>query len=145
MRQKLKFGKQSAADEPGEDHDKGGIVNGGGAPKPTGISRRITNCSNIIHKFEIVQQPVTFIKYRPWFDFTNRLSHNSTYHIVTSLGEGRNINKYIPGQRVYSLARGDKNPCLMLSAFADPKRALVDEDMISAALAILNDGDDGSE
>jgi hypothetical protein len=72
-------------------------------------------------------------------------THNSTYHIVTSLGEGRNINKYIPGQRVYSLARGDKNPCLMLSAFADPKRALVDEDMISAALAILNDGDDGSE
>jgi hypothetical protein len=72
-------------------------------------------------------------------------ARNPTYHIVTSLGEGRNINKFVPGQRVYSLAQGDKNPCLMLSTIADPKRALVYEEMVCAALAILSDPDDGDD
>ena len=72
-------------------------------------------------------------------------AHNPTYHIVTGLDEGRSINRYIPGPHIYSLAVGDRNPCLMLSMFADPKRALVDEDMICAALSILSDPDDGSE
>jgi len=72
-------------------------------------------------------------------------ARNPKYHIVTGLDEGRSINRYVLGPHIYSLAIGDKNPCLMLSMFADPNRGLVDEDMICAALAILSDPDDRGE
>ena len=72
-------------------------------------------------------------------------AENPDYHMITILSGGRTINKFVPGERIYQLARGDKNPNLMLSVFGDPKRALVEEDMICAALAVLRDVDDGDQ
>ena len=72
-------------------------------------------------------------------------AENPDYHMITILSGGRTINKFVPGERIYQLARGDKNPNLMLSVFGDPDRALVEEDMICAALAVLRDADDGDQ
>lgn len=64
---------------------------------------------------------------------------NPEYHIVTYTDSGRYANKYVAGKGLYRLAKGDKNPSLVLNHFIDPKRELVAEDMICAALAILDE------
>lgn len=59
------------------------------------------------------------------------------YHIVSSLGSGRYINKYDPSARSYALANGDKNRSLALNYFLNPQWPLIVEDTISKALTEL--------
>lgn len=68
-----------------------------------------------------------------------------TYHLVSGTAPGRLVNKYVPNALSYQLAKGDKNPNLVLNAFIDPKRALVDEELICSALAIMNHVDTGDQ
>ena len=70
---------------------------------------------------------------------------NPEYHVVTSITPGRLLNKYVPGRKVYKLAKGDQNPNLLLNPLVNPLRALVDEEVICAALAILGDVKAGNE
>ena len=67
-------------------------------------------------------------------------AENPEFHIVTCTGPWRLANKYVTGKRVYMLASGDQNPYLVLNSALDPNRALVAEEVICAALAILNQG-----
>ena len=64
---------------------------------------------------------------------------NPEYHIVSYTGDGRYENKYVPGQVLYRLANGDRNPILVLNHLVDPKQALVAEEIVCAALAVLDD------
>ena len=45
---------------------------------------------------------VDFCKKKPW------------YHIITITGPGRYENRYMPGERLFYLGDGDKNPNLVL-------------------------------
>ena len=64
---------------------------------------------------------------------------NPDYHIMTYTDQGRVANKYVPDKNIYFLAKGDKNPCLVLNHLIDPARALVTEKMICSALAVVDD------
>ena len=70
---------------------------------------------------------------------------NPEYHMMTYTDQGRIANKYVPGKKLYLLAKGDKNPCLVLNHLIDPSRALVTEEMICSALAMLNDVNTGDK
>jgi len=63
---------------------------------------------------------------------------NPQYHIVSTTSPGRLVNKYVPGAKIYYLADGDRNPNLVLNPLVSPKRALVDEEVVCSALAIIN-------
>jgi hypothetical protein len=75
----------------------------------------------------------------------NLCAQDPTYHIVSGTAPGRLVNKYVPNALSYQPANGDKNPDLVLNAFVDPKRALVDEEMMCSALAILHHVDAGDQ
>ena len=75
----------------------------------------------------------------------NLCAQDPTYHIVSGTAPGRLVNKYVPNALSYQPANGDKNPDLVLNAFVDPKRALVDEEMMCSALAILHHVDTGDQ
>ena len=66
---------------------------------------------------------------------------NPEYHVVTSISAGRWVNKYVPDCRCYKLAKGDKNPNLVLNPLVSPERALVDEEVICSAITMLNNTD----
>ena len=70
---------------------------------------------------------------------------NPDYHVVSSTAPGRLVNKYVPDCRSYRLAKGDKNPNLVLDPLVNPERALVDEEVICSALAMLNNPDTGDQ
>ena len=70
---------------------------------------------------------------------------NPEYHIISSDTPGRLVNRYLPGAKTYSLAKGDRNPNLVLNPLVNSKRALVHEEMICSALAIMNDIDTGDK
>ena len=56
---------------------------------------------------------------------------NPEYHIVTYTSGHRYVNRYVPDQRVYKLATGDKNPYLVYNPWIDSERHLVEEDVFS--------------
>ena len=58
-------------------------------------------------------------------------AQNPEYHIVTYTSDHRYINRYVPDQRVYRLATGDKNPYLVYNPWIDPQRHLIEEDVFS--------------
>ena len=64
---------------------------------------------------------------------------NCDYHVVTGIGPGRYINRCVPDGGSYFLARGTKNPGLMVNYLLDPEWPLILEDGISAALAVFSD------
>ena len=66
---------------------------------------------------------------------------NPDYHIITYTDLGRIANKYVPDKDLYLLAKGDKNPSLVLNHLIDPARALDTEEMICSALTMLSDID----
>ena len=68
-----------------------------------------------------------------------------SYHIVSGVTPERLVNKYIPDALSFHLAQGDSTPNLVLNPSVDPKRALVDEQLICSALAISDDGDAGDQ
>jgi len=70
---------------------------------------------------------------------------NPEYHILTCMAPGRTVNRYVEGKNLYRLGNGDKNPYLVLNIFVDPARALVAEEMVCSAIAILSDGDAGDK
>jgi len=70
---------------------------------------------------------------------------NPDYHIMTYTDLGRVANKCVPDKDLYFLAKGDKNPCLVLNHLIDPARALVAEETIGSALAVLNDVNTGDK
>ena len=72
-------------------------------------------------------------------------AENPEYHIMTYTDLGRIANTYVPDRDLYLLARGDKNPNLVLNHLIDPARALVAEETICSALAVLNDVNTGDE
>ena len=70
-------------------------------------------------------------------------AENPEYHIMTYTDLGRIANKYVPDKDLYFLAKGDKNPCLVLNHLIDPARALAMERTICAALAVVDDVNTG--
>ena len=76
-------------------------------------------------------------------DLQHFCHENLDYHIVTYTGKGRYENRYVPGNVIYRLANGDRNPCLVLNHLIDPNRALVAEKTVCAVLAMLNDVEAG--
>ena len=72
-------------------------------------------------------------------------AENPEYHIMTYTDPGRIANKYVPEKALYFLAKGDRNPCLVLNHLIDPARALVAEKTVCAALAVLNDVNTGDK
>jgi hypothetical protein len=54
---------------------------------------------------------------------------NPEYHIVTYTSDNRFVNRYVPGQRTYKLATGDKNPYLVYNPWINPMRPLIEEDV----------------
>ena len=57
--------------------------------------------------------------------------NNPEYHIVTYTSGHRYVNRYVPDQRVYMLATGDKNPYLAHNPWIDPMHHLIEEDVFS--------------
>ena len=68
---------------------------------------------------------------------------NPGYHIISIIGQGHYVNRYIPDQRWYYLGDGDTNPILVLNQFLRKSPALVEEEMLAKAKAILADMGDG--
>jgi len=64
---------------------------------------------------------------------------NDEYHIITMTEPGRLENRYVPGKRVYYLAKGDKNQNLAVNPFVGPNAALFEERVIQTTLAIISD------
>ena len=60
---------------------------------------------------------------------------NPEFHIVSCVAPGRYVNYYEPGDHVYFLADGDRNPTLVLNHLISPDWHLEYEDMVSSALA----------
>ncbi len=56
---------------------------------------------------------------------------NPEYHIVTYTSGHRYVNRFVPDQRVYMLATGDKNPYLVHNPWIDPMHHLIEEDVFS--------------
>ncbi len=61
----------------------------------------------------------------------NFCAQNPEYHIVTYTSDHRYVNRYVPDQRVYRIATGDKNPYLVYNPWIDPERHLIEEDVFS--------------
>ncbi len=70
-------------------------------------------------------------------DLQGFIHENPEYHIVTNVSSGRYVNKYVPQNRLYFLANGDRNPCLVLNHLIDPMAPLIHEDMVRETLAVL--------
>jgi hypothetical protein len=70
---------------------------------------------------------------------------NPEYHIVTYTDLGRFANKNVPDKDLYFLAKGDKNPNLVLNHLIDPARALITEETICSALSVLSDLNTGDK
>ena len=66
-------------------------------------------------------------------------AHNSDHHIVSSMGPGRFVNKFVLESRFYLLANKDKDQSLVLNFLLDPEWSLIVEDGISSALAEIHD------
>ena len=65
--------------------------------------------------------------------------NNPEYHIITVTSPGHMENRYVPGKRVYYLAKGDKNPNLALNPFVGENAELFTEKVMDTALAIISD------
>lgn len=63
---------------------------------------------------------------------------NPEYHIVTSDGPGRLINRLVEEKSFYLIGVGDKDPALVLNYLLDPAWPVSYEDGVSAALAELD-------
>ena len=61
---------------------------------------------------------------------------NLDYHIVSYTDHGRCENKYVPGYVLYRL---------VLNHLVDPNRALIAEEVVCAALAVLHDVKSGAD
>jgi hypothetical protein len=54
---------------------------------------------------------------------------NQEYHVVTYTCGQRAVNRYVPNERIYILATGDKNPYIVLNPWINPLRPLIEEDL----------------
>ena len=63
---------------------------------------------------------------------------NPEYHIVTSDGPGRLLNRLVEEKSFYMIGVGDKDPALVLNYLLDPAWPVSYEDGISEALAQLD-------
>ena len=63
---------------------------------------------------------------------------NPEYHIVTSDGPGRLINRLVEEKSFYLIGVGEKDPALVLNYLFDPHWPVSYEDGVSAALAELD-------
>ena len=63
---------------------------------------------------------------------------NPEYHILTSDGPGRLINRLVYGKDFYKIGDGDTDPALVLNYLLDPQWPILWEDGISYALAELD-------
>ncbi|MBF0442653.1 MAG: hypothetical protein HQK54_12170 [Oligoflexales bacterium] len=70
---------------------------------------------------------------------------NPEYHIITMTQPGHIENRYVPGKRVYYLAKGDKNPNLVLNPFIGPNAPLFIEKVTNQALTIISDINRGNK
>ncbi|MBM4253979.1 MAG: hypothetical protein FJ146_18585 [Deltaproteobacteria bacterium] len=73
------------------------------------------------------------------------IAENPTYHIVSSLGEGRVVNRLCENARSYLIANGDSEPLLELNFLLDPQWPLIYEDGMAAAIAELNNIKNGHD
>ena len=64
---------------------------------------------------------------------------NRAYHILSSDGPGRLLNRIVEGKTFYKIGDGDKDPVLVLNYLLDPQWPVAYEAGISAALAELDD------
>ncbi|MBM4253795.1 MAG: hypothetical protein FJ146_17650 [Deltaproteobacteria bacterium] len=64
---------------------------------------------------------------------------NPRYHVVSSDGPGRLINRLVEGKCFYLIGNGDKDPALELNYLLDPEWPVLWEDGISSALAEIQD------
>ena len=69
------------------------------------------------------------------FDFCQS---NPAYHIISYVGPGRYVNKYVKNTNSYGLANGSKDPSIILNMTLDPEMPLILEDAICETLAILD-------
>jgi hypothetical protein len=56
---------------------------------------------------------------------------NSEYHIVTYTSSDCYVNRFVLGQHIYMLAKGDKNPYLAHNPWINPMHHLIEEDVFS--------------
>ena len=64
--------------------------------------------------------------------------NNPDYHIVTSTDPHRLVNTFVPGHRFYHLAKGDRNPALILNLTLTSDFLLLVEDAHHQAPAVMN-------
>jgi len=68
----------------------------------------------------------------------NFVAQHPTYHIVSSLGKGRYVNRFCENANSYLIANGDRDPLLQLNFLLDPQWPLIYEEGMAAAIAELN-------
>jgi hypothetical protein len=68
-------------------------------------------------------------------------SENPAYHIVSGTSPGMCTNRYVEGCTIYMLAKGDKNPNLVLNPYIKKGHELFMEEMHEKVLAIIADMD----
>ena len=68
---------------------------------------------------------------------------NPEYHIMTTTAPGLLVNQYVPAKdNLYHLARGDRNPNLVLDDLLHKNAELFLEEGMAKALAMVSDMDD---
>ena len=75
----------------------------------------------------------------------NFCENDSDYHIVTMTHPGQMENRYVPGKRIYLLARGDKNPNLALNPFLHKSVDLFTEEVFDKIRTMVSEVDGGDE
>ncbi|MBM4254140.1 MAG: hypothetical protein FJ146_19415 [Deltaproteobacteria bacterium] len=68
----------------------------------------------------------------------NFVAQHPTYHIVSSLRNGRYANRLCADANSYLIANGDRDPSLELNFLLDPQWPLIYEEGMAAAIAELN-------
>ena len=63
---------------------------------------------------------------------------NPKYHIVSSVGKDRFVNRLTEDANGYLIANGDRDPALELNILLDPLWPIMWEDGMAAALAEIN-------
>ena len=66
------------------------------------------------------------------------IKENPQYHIVSSVGKDRFVNRISADANGYILARGDRDPGLELNFLLEPEWPLIYEEGMAAAIAELN-------
>jgi len=69
---------------------------------------------------------------------TRFCERNPRYHIVSSVGEERFVNRVVIGADFYLIADGERDPVLELNFLLDPEWHVLWEDGISETLAEIN-------